>query len=176
MPASECSPAPLHTTVSPYQSVSGIPFYRHPTATQSGIVGHNSPEARRDIAQLFKSQGFKEDRPTSKGFSESPEALLFQPGLRRPARCHRRCAGASWHVLLSHLLVLHKGAGAIATTQTILYKGFQEDTGLGPGPSRPTPGARPQSSQRHSSAANASICPGPASLAATLASAPRSRL
>lgn len=69
----------------------------------------------------------------------------------------------SWHVFLSHLLVLHKGAGAIATTQTILYKGFQEDTGLGPGPSRPTPGARPQSGQRHSSAANASICPGPAS-------------
>lgn len=46
---------------------------------------------------------------------------------------------------------LHKGAGDIATTQTIVYKVFQEDTGLGPGPSRLTPGARLQSKRQLSS-------------------------
>lgn len=60
-------------------------------------------------------------------------------GKLESGRCHKRCAGGSWHGFLSCLLVLHKGAVAIATTQTVLYKGFQEDTGLGPGPSRPTP-------------------------------------
>lgn len=112
------APVPMHTTVSPYQPASATPFYLQPTTMDSSIVGHNFPEAQRGITQLFKGQGFKVDSPKSKGSSLLKSCSFSQvseDGKLEPGRCHR-----SWHVFLSCLLVLHKGAGTIVTTQTIL--------------------------------------------------------